>query len=107
MRRLFWLGLGVAVGALAVRRMTRFTRAWTTPEGLAEQAMSLGDAARGVARDFADEVRDTAAWREAELRTTLGLADDGTRAGTRGATAGGDAGNDPYVDDFDQDKDGR
>jgi hypothetical protein len=101
-RRLFWLGLGVAVGVLAVRRVSRFTRAWTTPQGLAEQAVGLGDAARGVALDFADEVRATAARREAQLRAELGLTTDATRA----ETTGGDTGPHPYVDDVDHDKDG-
>jgi hypothetical protein len=95
-RRLFWLGLGVAVGVVAVRRVTRFARAWTTPQGLAEQAIGLGAAARGAAGDFADEVRATAARREAELRAQLGL-----------TGAEGDAGSNPYVDDFDHDKDGQ
>lgn len=85
MRRLFWLALGVAIGALAVRRLTRFTRAWT-PEGIADQAAGLGDSMR----DFADEVREAARRRESELRESLGIT---------GRI-------DPDQDDFDEDKDG-
>jgi Family of unknown function (DUF6167) len=67
-RRLFWLSLGVAVGALAVRRVTRLTHAWT-PEGIAGQADAFGESMR----DFADDVLIAARDREAELRESLGI----------------------------------
>lgn len=89
MRRLFWLALGVAIGVLAVRRLSRFTRAWT-PEGIADQAAGLG----GTVRDLAEEVRDAAHVREDELRASLGLDEPG------------DNRIDPDVEHVDQDKDG-
>jgi hypothetical protein len=109
-RRLFWLALGIAVGALAARRLTRFTRAWT-PGGIADQAAGLG----GVVRDLADEVRDAAYEREAQLRGALGVTGPGDpdapyEAAGPGRWRTGGPGRDGRkhfdVDHSDQDKDG-
>lgn len=100
MRRLFWLALGIVVGALAARRLTRFTRAWT-PGGIADQAAGLG----GAVRDLADEVRDAAYEREAQLRGALGFTGTGHFTGT-GDFDARDGREHFDVDHSDQDKDG-
>jgi hypothetical protein len=67
MRRLFWLGMGMTIGALIVHKITRMM-ARLTPSSLAESLrMQLSDFAY-AAREFALDVRDAMAEREAELR---------------------------------------
>ena len=68
MKRLFWLALGVTVGALAVRKLSRTAEAFT-PTGLAGSLRGLADAVR----DFADEVREGMSERERELLEGSGL----------------------------------
>jgi hypothetical protein len=67
-RRMFWLALGVTVGALVVRKLSR-TAERLTPRGLSQSLQGLADALR----DFADEVREGAAVREAELIEGAGI----------------------------------
>ncbi len=70
MKRLFWLGMGVAVGALVVRAVSKRAQAYT-PRGLAAGA---ADSARNLfdsARDFVDDVRDGMQEREAELQAAI------------------------------------
>ena len=62
MKRMFWLALGVTVGALVVRKLSR-TAESLTPRGLAQSLQGLSEALR----DFADEVREGMAVRESEL----------------------------------------
>ena len=66
MRRLLWLGVGLAVGALVVRKLTRTAQAYT-PAGIAtsltESAGSLVEELRG----FVEDVRIGMAEREAEI----------------------------------------
>lgn len=68
MRRVFWVGVGAAVGVLVVRRAGRVAHAYT-PQGVADGLASLGDGLR----ELADAVRDGMAEREEELRYALGL----------------------------------
>ncbi|MEO3745857.1 hypothetical protein [Plantactinospora sp. B5E13] len=66
MKRLLWLGIGLAVGALVVRKVTRTAQAYT-PGGIAH---SLTESAGGLVqalRDFADDVRDGMAEREQQI----------------------------------------
>ncbi|GAA3770577.1 hypothetical protein GCM10022225_66940 [Plantactinospora mayteni] len=66
MKRLLWLGIGLAVGALVVRKLTRTAQAYT-PGGIAS---SVADSAGGLVqslRDFADDVRDGMAEREQQI----------------------------------------
>ncbi|MEN3611896.1 MULTISPECIES: hypothetical protein [unclassified Plantactinospora] len=66
MKRLLWLGIGLAVGALVVRKLTRTAQAYT-PGGIAN---SLAESAGGLVqslRDFADDVRDGMAEREQQI----------------------------------------
>ena len=67
MRRLFWLGVGVAAGVALSRKATETARQ-ATPSGLAS---NLGDAVRelaGAVGSFGAEVRAGMSEREQELR---------------------------------------
>ncbi|MFG2057948.1 DUF6167 family protein [Micromonospora sp. NPDC048930] len=66
MKRLFWLGVGLAVGVLVVRKATRTAQAYTPAgiaSGLSESAGSLVESVRG----FVDDVRAGMAEREQEI----------------------------------------
>ena len=66
MKRLLWLGVGLAVGAIVVRKLTQKANEFT-PSGI---ATSLSQSAGGLVesvRSFVDDVRDTAAEREAQI----------------------------------------
>ena len=72
MRRLFWLAMGVTVGALIVRKLSNAAQR-LTPGGMAD---SLSGALRDLAdslRDFSTDVRAAMSEREAELRAGTGL----------------------------------
>lgn len=70
MRRLFWLGIGIGIGALVVRAVTRRVQQFT-PSGLAGTAQeSIGNVA-GSVRNFIDDVREGMAEREDEIRTAF------------------------------------
>jgi adenylosuccinate lyase len=78
MRRLFWTALGVgfgaAAGVLAARKLRRAQDALTPTSmagAIAGAVGNLGDAIR----DFAADVRDGMAEREAELTEALGFDD--------------------------------
>ena len=68
MKRLVWMGLGVAIGIIAFRKVTEAQSA-LGPEGLNRAVGRLAD---GV-YDFADAVRDGMRERETDLRTALGV----------------------------------
>jgi hypothetical protein len=73
MRRLLWLGVGLAVGALVVRAVTKRVQAFS-PQGIAG---SVQQSAAGLVEDvrsFVADVRDSMAEREAEIRAAF---DDG------------------------------
>jgi hypothetical protein len=71
-RRLFWLAMGVTIGALVVRKLARAAES-LSPRGIAASASaSLRDLAEAV-RDFAADVREGMAEREAELVEGTGL----------------------------------
>jgi hypothetical protein len=75
MRRLFWLAMGITIGALVVRRLSRIAER-LTPRGVAS---TLGDALTELSeslRDFAGDVREAMGEREVQLRAGTGL--DGT-----------------------------
>jgi hypothetical protein len=72
MKRLFWLAMGVTIGVLAMRKLSKMAARLTPKgmaaaltEGLAELADSL--------RDFSADVREAMREREAELRAGTGL----------------------------------
>ena len=75
MRRLFWLAMGVTIGALLVRKISRAAEK-LTPRGMATGlGAGLSELADAI-RDFTADVRAAMAEREAELRASTGL--DGT-----------------------------
>jgi hypothetical protein len=66
MKRLLWLGVGLAVGAVVVRKLTQKANQFT-PTGI---ATSLSESAGGLVeslRNFVDDVRDGMAEREQEI----------------------------------------
>lgn len=71
MRRVFWVAVGAAAGVYAVRKVQKTMHAYS-PSGLAEKAGGLGESLKA----FAEEVRERAAEREADLRDALGLTED-------------------------------
>ena len=79
MKRLLWLGVGLAVGAIVVRKLTRKANEFT-PSGI---ATSLSQSAGGLVesmRSFVDDVREAAADREEQIKKAFAegeLYDDG------------------------------
>ena len=72
MRRLFWLAMGITIGALVVRKLSK-AAAKLTPSGMAQGlSVGLSDLADSL-RDFAADVREAMADREAQLRAGTGL----------------------------------
>jgi hypothetical protein len=70
MKRLFWLGVGLAAGALVVRTLTKKAEAFT-PAGISDSLQSsVGDLLDTI-RDFVEDVRDGMAERESELYSAL------------------------------------
>lgn len=67
-RRLFYLGLGAALGIYAMRRVERARQAWT-PQGVAARATGQAAALGERMKAFAADVRAAADTREGELRT--------------------------------------
>lgn len=66
MRRLLWLGIGLAVGAIVVRKVTRKAQSFT-PGGI---AASVSESAGGLVesvRSFVEDVREGMAEREQEI----------------------------------------
>jgi hypothetical protein len=70
MKRLFWLGVGLAAGALVARAVTRRASSYT-PQGLAAAARDSARNLVGTVQDFVDEVRDGMHERERELQDAL------------------------------------
>ena len=68
MKRIVWLGVGVALGVIAYQKITE-ARSLASPGGLNRAVASLADS---VAH-FADQVREGMGEREAERRRGLGL----------------------------------
>ncbi len=72
MRRLFWLAMGVTIGALVVRKLSAAAQK-LTPGGMADSiSAALRDLADSL-RDFNADVREAMSEREAELRAGTGL----------------------------------
>jgi hypothetical protein len=66
MKRVLWLGIGLAVGAIVVRKLTQKANQFT-PSGI---ATSLSESAGGLVesmRSFVDDVRDGMAEREQQI----------------------------------------
>ncbi len=72
MRRLFWLGMGITIGVLVVRKLTSAAEK-LTPQSIAGQLVDgLRDLADAIG-DFGADIRAAAAEREQELRAGTGL----------------------------------
>jgi len=66
-KRLFWLGLGIAVGALVVRQVAKAAHAYS-PAGMAESARNSAAGMLGSVQDFIADVREGMAEREEQIR---------------------------------------
>ncbi|WCN83706.1 hypothetical protein [Micromonospora sp. LH3U1] len=66
MRRLFWLGIGLAVGVVVVRKVTRTAQAYT-PAGIASTVTESAGGLVESLRSFVEDVRVGMAEREQEI----------------------------------------
>ncbi|MBM7493861.1 hypothetical protein [Micromonospora luteifusca] len=66
MRRLFWLGIGVAVGVVVVRKATRTAQAYT-PAGIASTVTQSAGGLVESLRSFVEDIRVGMAEREQEI----------------------------------------
>ncbi len=67
MKRLLWLGIGLAVGVIVVRRASRAAQQFT-PGGIASQLSASAGGLVESLRGFVEDVRDGMAEREQEIR---------------------------------------
>jgi hypothetical protein len=70
MKRLLWLGVGLAVGGLVVRAVSKKARAYS-PSGLAGAARESAGGLAASVRSFVDDVRDGMAEREREIHEAM------------------------------------
>ena len=70
MRRLLWLGIGLAVGALVVRKVAQKAHAFT-PQGVAGSVKESAGGALDSLRSFVDDVRYNMAAREEQIHTAI------------------------------------
>lgn len=70
MKRLLWLGVGLAVGALVVRAVSKKAQSYT-PSGLAAAARDSSRNLVDSVRDFVDDVRVGMREREQELQAAI------------------------------------
>jgi hypothetical protein len=73
-KRMLWLGIGLAVGALVVRAVTKKARAFT-PQGLAASARDSAVGVLGSVREFIDDVRENMVEREADIHAAFTAGD--------------------------------
>jgi adenylosuccinate lyase len=71
-RRLFWLSMGVTIGVLVVRKLSKAAER-LTPRGLTDSVASVLVELGESLRDFGADVRAAMSEREAELREGTGL----------------------------------
>jgi hypothetical protein len=69
-KRMLWLGIGLAVGALVVRAVTKKARSYT-PQGIAASARDSAVGLVESVREFIDDVRDNMSDREAEIHAAF------------------------------------
>jgi hypothetical protein len=70
MKRMLWLGIGLAVGALVVRAVTKKAQSFT-PQGIAGSLQQSAGGLLDSVRSFVDDVRDGMAEREHEIHVAL------------------------------------
>jgi hypothetical protein len=90
MRRIFWLAMGVTIGALIVRRLSRVAER-LTPSGAVETISGALSELAASLRDFAGDVRSSMLEREAQLREGTGMDGSQTAAPATPATPRGEA----------------
>jgi hypothetical protein len=69
-KRVLWLGIGLAVGALVFRAVSKRARA-LTPGGIVESARDSAGGLVESVRSFIDDVRDGMAEREDEIHAAF------------------------------------
>jgi len=69
-RRIFWLGVGLAVGALVVRAVSKKAQAFT-PQGVAGSVAESVGGLLESARSFVEDVRGAMAEREQEIHAAF------------------------------------
>lgn len=84
MRRLFWIGVGAAVGVLVVRKISRTAEAYS-PKGLAGSARGSAVGLLDSVRAFIEDARVAMAEHEVELTRAL-------TEGTPGGSTTGEGG---------------
>jgi hypothetical protein len=72
MKRLFWLAMGITIGALVVRKMSQLAQK-LTPSGMANGLAGALSELADALREFTADVRTAMREREAELREATGL----------------------------------
>ncbi|MFF1251640.1 hypothetical protein ACFVYC_03990 [Pseudarthrobacter sp. NPDC058329] len=72
MKRLVWMGIGVAIGVIAFRKVTEAQASMQSTLGPQGLNRAVGRLADGV-YDFADAIRDGMRERETDLRAALGV----------------------------------
>jgi hypothetical protein len=72
MKRLVWMGIGVAIGVIAFRKVTEAQASLQSTLGPQGLNRAVGRLADGV-YDFADALRDGMRERETDLRAALGV----------------------------------
>lgn len=70
MKRVLWLGVGLAIGALVVRAVTKKAQAFT-PEGIAGSARESISGLADSVRSFVEDVREGMAEREQEIHAAF------------------------------------
>ncbi len=70
MKRLLWLGAGLAVGVLVYRAASRKARSFT-PRGIAGSVRESAGGVVGSVRSFIEDVRDGMAEREDEIHAAF------------------------------------
>jgi hypothetical protein len=70
MKRLFWLGVGIAVGAIVVRQLSRSAHAYS-PSGLADSARNSAAGLWQSVQDFVADVREGMTEKEDEIQAAF------------------------------------
>jgi hypothetical protein len=70
MKRVLWLGVGLAVGALVFRALSKKAAAFT-PGGIAASARNSAGGVLGSVRSFVEDVREGMAEREEEIHAAF------------------------------------
>jgi hypothetical protein len=75
LKRMIWIGVGVVVGVVAVRKLTKAAHS-VTPGGVAERVGDAGAEMRGSLKAFWADVSEARHAKEAELLDAIERGDD-------------------------------